>query len=340
MPVLSPEDVLKDINAKKFHPVYFVAGEEPYYIDLVVEALENKVVPKEHRDFSQFVIYGGESNITQVIQAARNYPFMAERQLVLVKEAHRLEGLGSEEGMRRLEQYVQNPTQSTVLVFAYGGKPDGRGTLAKTLEKHCVVIHTKKMYDDKLPVWLAGYCQERGVAISQQAIQMVVEQIGNDLKRIHNEIQKVLINLAPGERIDVDQVEKYIGISKEFNVFELQKALSQKDISKATHISIHLATQKKGVPVMVIVQMLFTYYTKVLLVHHARDKSKQGLAAALGVNPFFVTDYLNAAKNYSLVKVVEIIHAIRIADCQLKGIDTGSLTEEDILKNLIFKILH
>lgn len=340
MAVVTPEQVLKDIKAKNFQPVYFIAGEEPYYIDLIVEALESSVVPKESRDFCQFIMYGGETHVNQVVQTARNYPFMAERQLVLVKEAQRLEGFNSEEGMKRLENYVQNPTQSTVLVFAYSGKLDGRSSLAKNIEKFGTLILTKKMYDDKLPAWLGGYCREKGVSITPQAIQLIVDHIGNDLKRIHNEIQKVLVNLAPGQGIDVDQVEKYIGISKEFNVFELQKALSQKDVSKATQISIHLASQKKGVPVMVIVQMLFTYFTKVLLVHNAKDKSKQHLATVLGVNPFFVNDYLQAARYYSVAKLVEIVRYLRQADGQLKGIETGSLTEEDILKNLIFRILH
>ncbi len=337
---VTPEALLKEIDQKKFRPVYLLHGDEPYYIDQVADALEEAVVPEESRGFCQFVLYGADHQVGNVIQHARSYPFMSDRQLVMVKDAQKLGGIDREEGQKLLEGYVQNPQPTTVLVLVYNGSADERRTFVKAIAKAGVLFRSKKMYDNKLPDWVAGYCRDRQVKISPKAIQMIVDNIGNDLKRIDNEIRKVLVNLAPGEGVGAEQVEKYIGISKEYNIFELQKALSAADVKKATQIGIFFASNTKDNPVIPVVLMLYSYFTKLLLAHAATDKSDQALASVLGVNPFFVKDYKNAMAYYPVARIVGIIRYLREADGKLKGIDTGSMQEGEILKELIFKILH
>lgn len=336
----TPEKLLKEIGDKKFSPVYLLHGDEPFFIDLIADALETSVVPEQSRGFCQFILYGAEHQVGTVIQHARSYPFMSDCQLVLVKEAQKLGGIDTEEGQALLEAYAANPLSSTVLVLVFHKNVDERKVFAKTFGKSGVLLKSKKMYDNKLPDFVTSYCRERQVKISPKAVQMMVDNIGNDLKRIHNEIQKILVNLAPGEGIDAEQVEKYIGISKEYNVFELQKALSSKDVRKATRIADFFAANTKDNPVMMVVPMLYTYFTKILLAHASPDKSDQALASVLGVNPFFVRDYKSAMAHYNVAKLADIVHFLREADGRLKGIETGSMSDGDILKDLVFKILH
>lgn len=337
---ITPELLLKEIAEKKFRPIYLLHGDEPFFIDTIAEALEASVVPEENKGFCQFVLYGPDHQVGNVIQHARSYPFMSERQLVLVKEAQKLGGIDKEEGQKLLDNYAQQPLSSTVLVLVYRGNVDERTALAKTVGKNGALLKSKKMYDNKLPDWVSSYCREKQVKISPKAIQMIVDHIGNDLKRIHGEIKKVLVNLAPGEAIDADQVEQYIGISKEYNVFELQKALFSKDVRKATRIADYFAKHTKDTPVIMIIPILYSYFTKILLAHASADKSDQALAAVLKVNPFFVKDYKSAMGNYSVPKLVNIIHYLREADSRIKGIEVGSLTDGGILRDLVFKILH
>ncbi|GAA4432701.1 DNA polymerase III subunit delta [Ravibacter arvi] len=337
---ISADAILKEIAAGKFRPVYLLHGDEPFFIDAITDALEDKVVPAESRGFCQFILYGADNQIGNVIQYARSYPFMSDRQLVLVKEAQKLGGIDREEGQKLLESYALNPLSTTVLVLAYQGKVDERKAFAKAIGKQGVLLKSAKMYDNKLPEWVGSYCRDRQVKISPKAIQMIVDNIGNDLKRIHNEIQKVLVNLAPGEAIDADEVERYIGISKEYNVFELQNALSRKDVKKATRIAAYFAANTKDNPVIPVVLILYAYFTKILLAHASPDKSDQALAAKLGVNPFFVKDYKSAMAHYSVAKLANIVSYLRDSDSKLKGIETGSRSEGDILNDLIFNILH
>lgn len=337
---ISSEVLLKEIKAKKFRPVYFLHGEEPYYIDVLVEELENRVVPESERGFNQFILYGKDTDVPGVLSYARRFPFMAERQLIVVKEAHKLGGIEQKEQQLRLEEYAKNPLLSTVLVFAFQAKADERKTFVKAFDLHGVAMQSKKMYDNKLPEWVSGYCHTEGVKVSPKAVQMLVDNIGNDLKRLSNEIRKIMVNLKVGEAIDADIVQKYVGISKEYNVFEFQKALLQKDIIKANRIASHFAANPKDNPLAPVLIILYNFFTKVLITHTTGDKSEKGLAAALSVSPYFVKDYITAARNYPLGKLVHIIHYLRVCDGHLKGVDGGAVTEGELLKELVFKIVH
>ncbi len=340
MASVTPESVLKEIKAKKFHPVYFLHGDEPYFIDRVAAELETKVIPESARSFNQFVLYGKDHDLSSVIGHAKRFPFMFERQLIMVKEAHRLNGIDQKEQQKWLEDYVLSPLQSTVLVFCFQGNADERKSYLKTIAAKGILMQSKKLYDNKLPDWIGGYCQTAGVKISPKAIQMLADNIGNDLKRLAGEIDKMMINLKAGEGIDAGIVEKFVGISKEYNIFELQKALSQRDVLKANTIIRTFAANTKENPLAGTVAMLYTYFCKVLLAHVSPDKTEKGLAVALGVNPFFTKDYMNAARNYPVAKLVEIIHILRMTDAKMKGVDGGAITEQELYKELVFSILH
>jgi len=340
MAALTPESVLKDIKAKKYNAVYFLHGDEPFYIDRVAHELESRVIPDSARSFNQFVLYGKDHDLSSVIGHAKRFPFMHDRQLILVKEAHRLQGIDQKEQQKWLEDYVANPLTSTVLVFCFHGNADERKAYVKAIAARGVLMQSKKLYENKLPDWIAGYCQAEGVKISPKAIQMLADNIGNDLKRLAGEIDKIMINLKAGEGIDAALIENFVGISKEYNIFELQKALAQRDILKSNMIINSFAANTKENPLIGTVAMLYNYFCKVLITHVTPDKSEKSLATALGVNPFFTKDYLHASRNYPVAKLVNIIHLLRMTDAKIKGVDSGSVSEQDLYRELIYGILH
>ncbi|TAF97441.1 MAG: DNA polymerase III subunit delta [Cytophagia bacterium] len=336
----TPEQALKEIRQKKIQPLYFIHGDEPFYIEQLADALEKAVVPESEKSFNQFVVFGKDLEVGAVVNYARRFPFMAERQLVLVKEAQQVAGIDNKDKNALLEQYALNPLPSTVLAICFQGNFDARKSLPKSFEKNGVLVQSKKMYDNKLPDWVAEYIRSRGAKVSPKAIQMLVEYIGNDLKRIASEVDKMLFNLTVAEEISAAVVEKYVGISKEYNVFELQKALTQRDVLKANRIANYLAANPKENPLPQVLIILYNFFSKLLIVHSSRDKSEAGVAAALGINAFFAKDYLLAARNYNLWHTVQIISALRQADNASKGIETGAANSDAILKELVFKILH
>ncbi|MCF2505900.1 DNA polymerase III subunit delta [Dyadobacter sp. CY107] len=336
----TPDIILKEIRSKKFRPIYFLHGDEPYYIDSIAEELEKRVVPESEKGFNQFVLYGKDTDMAGVLSYARRFPFMAERQLILVKDANKLGGIEQKEQQARLEDYAANPLNSTVLVFCFHANADERKTFIKSINTNGVVVQSKKMYDNKLPEWVTSFCQHEGVKISPKAVQMLVDNIGNDLKRLSNEIRKIMVNLRVDEGIDASAIERFVGISKEYNVFEFQKALMTRDVMKANQIATYFSANSKDNPLAPILIILFGFYTKVLLAHASKDKTEKGLATELGVNPYFVKDYLLAIRNYPLPKVANIIHYLRECDARLKGLDGVSIPEGELLKELVFKIVH
>jgi DNA polymerase III subunit delta len=339
------QNLLKDIRNKRVAPVYLLHGDEPYYLDRVADELEKTVVPVAERGFNQFVLFGKDADVGAVLNYARRYPFMAERQLVLVKDAQSLTGIGDKAAQKLLEDYALNPLASTVLVLCYvreDGKPalDERKAWVKSFGSKGVLLGIKKLYENKLVDWVGDYCREQGVKISPKACALLADHIGNDLRRMASEIDKILLNLAVSEEISATTVERLVGISRDYNVFELQKALVQRDVVKANRIVDYFGRNPKDNPLVMILGQLFSYFSKVLLVQASKDQSEKGLAPVLGVNPFFVKDYLQAARTFPLVKVADIIHELRVADARAKGIAAPTMSEADILKELIFSILH
>jgi DNA polymerase III subunit delta len=336
-----PEMVLASLRKRQFAPVYFLQGEEAFYIDAISDFIEKHALPEHEKGFNQMVFYGKDISVGNLLMQARRFPMMAERQVIIVKEAQDIPDLGKEESQKLLENYVLQPLPSTVLVLNHKYKTlDGRKSLARTLDAKAILVESKKLYDNKIPDWITEYIKDKGFGIHPKATQMLSEYIGNDLSRLSNEIDKLLINFREKTEITPDAVQQFVGISKEYNVFELQKALIQRNIVKANQIILYFEANPKSNPLPVVVATLFAFFTKLLLAHDAKDKSETGLVKALSINPFFVKDYQLGMRTFPLIKVVHIIHYLRLADLQSKGVDAGQATEGEIMKELVFKILH
>lgn len=339
------ETLLKDIRAKRFAPVYLIYGDEPYYLDLIADQLEQVAIPVAEKSFNQFILFGKDSDVGGVLNYARRYPFMAEQQLVIVKEAQQLNGINDKANQQLLEDYALKPLSSTILMLCVN-KEDGKSNIderkawVKAFGNKGVLLGIKKLYENKIPDWVGDYCRKQGAKISPKACQLLADNIGNDLKRLAGEIDKILLNLHVGEEISATTVERLVGISRDYNVFELQKALVNRDIVKANRIADYFGRNPKDNPLVVILAQLYGYFAKVLLVQASRDQSEKGLASVLGVNPFFVKDYLQAARTFPIVKIADVIHALRRADARSKGIDTPVMSEGDILRELVFEVLH
>jgi DNA polymerase III subunit delta len=338
----SPEHVLSDLKQKKYAPVYFLQGDETYYIDQLSDYIEENVLNETEKSFNQTIMYGRDANISTILNNARRFPMMAERQVVIVKEAQNISDLNREEGSKLLLDYLNHPSPTTVLVFCHKNKTlDKRKALGKAIDKLTVSVSTKKLYDNQVPGWIEGYIKLKGFGATPKAVQMLADAIGNDLERLANEIDKVIINFKDKGLIDEVIVQKYVGISKDYNVFELQKALITKDIVKANQIVNYFEANSKKNPIIPIMAILFSFYSKLLMAMHSKDRSQKGLATALKLNPYFVQDYLTALNKYSLVQVVNNIHHIRVTDLKSKGVDSsGSTTDGQLLKELVFKLLH
>ena len=333
-------EILKSIKKGSIKPLYFLHGEEPFHIEQIADKIQNLAIPLHEKGFNEFVLFGKELTVGALLNYVRRFPMMAERQLVIVKDATQIQGIDLKENQKMLEDYATNPLSSTILVLCFGNAQDERKTWVKAFAKKGVLQNFKKFYDNQLPEFVASYCHGKGVKISMKAIQLLIEHIGNDLKRLTSEIDKVVLNIKLGDGIDADVIQKYVGISKEYNVFELQKALIQRDILKANQIIIYFGNSPKDNPIQPILIILYIFFSKVLLIQASNDKSESAVASLLKVNVFFAKDYLNASRNYSFQKLTHIIHFLKIADLKSKGVETGEENEVDILKKLIFEILH
>ncbi|MBC8112224.1 MAG: DNA polymerase III subunit delta [Verrucomicrobia bacterium] len=336
----NPETIFKNLQARKFEPIYFLQGDEPFYLDKIADFIEKNALADHEKGFNQIICYGKDVTVGHIINQARKFPMMSEKTLVIVKEAQEIQDLAREEAQNLLEKYVMQPLQTTILVLVHKHKTlDGRKSLTKTLDKFAVLVESKKIYENKVPDWVLSYGKENGLQIQPDAARLLTENIGNDLSRLANEIDKLCLNLKDKKLITTDLVEQYIGISKEYNTFELQKALIIKDVLKANRIVKEFAANPKQHPVIPVIALLFGFFSKLLVLHQSNDQSDAAIAKTLGINPFFAKDYAQALKNYPFEKNIRIITYFRQADLQSKGID-ATLEEGAILKELVFKILH
>ncbi|WP_226389472.1 DNA polymerase III subunit delta [Penaeicola halotolerans] len=337
----TPQDVLKDLKAGKYAPVYFLQGDEPYYIDLISNYIEKHALQEHEKGFNQIIMYGKESPMSTILNNAKRFPMMADRQVVIVKEAKEIPDLNKEQGQTLLEAYLKNPMPSTILVFAHKYKTlDGRKAVAKIIDKTAILVNSPKLYDNKIPQWIEDYLKEKSYKADPRAVQMLADAIGNNLERLANEIEKILINFEGPIEITPEHVQQFVGISKEYSVFELQKALSFKDAFKANQIIQYFSQNPKANPIIPVISMCFNLFTKLLLIHHASDKSERNIANLLGVNPFFVKEYMVAARNYPIHQVVDKIGFIKEADLRSKGVDSGDMEPSEVLKELVYKLLH
>jgi len=336
-----PEKVLADLKSGNFEPVYFLQGDEPFFIDKISDFIENNAIGEAERGFNQTIIYGKDASMADILTNARRFPMMSEKQLVLVKEAQNIPDINNEGGQKLLINYLEHPVPSTILVFAHKHKNvDGRRPLAKALKAKTVFVESKKLKEYKLPAWISEYIKGLGYGIDDQTAYMLAEYVGTNLERLTNEIGKVIISLPKGGQITQEIVHKNIGISKEYNVFEFQKSIAFRDVLKANKIANYYAANPKANPIIPTIGFLFSYFSKLLLLHGAKDKSDRNLVSVMAVPPFALKDYKVAANNYSVVKVISNIGFLKKADLQSKGVNSGSISEGDILRELVFNLIH
>ncbi|HLN54878.1 MAG TPA: DNA polymerase III subunit delta [Bacteroidales bacterium] len=335
MPV-TIEDVMSDLKNRKYKPVYFLAGEEPYYIDEITGYIENNILPEAERSFNQMIVYGEDTSVPAIIDLARRFPMMSSHQVVIVKEAQSLKNIED------LTIYLEKPLTSTILVINYKYKSlDKRTKLSKMLDTHAVYFESARVRDYQIPGWIERYLMNKGVRTDPSASAMLTEFLGTDLHKIANELEKLIITLPHGKPvITTDLIEKNIGISKEYNNFELQKAIGDRNILKANMIVKYFSDNQKDNPLMLTIASLFGFFSKLLTYHYLTDKSKNTVATALKVNPYFVKDYESAAAKYNAAKTIHVISLLRTYDLRSKGFEDPGTDQGDLLKEMIFRILH
>jgi len=340
---MTAPEILKDLKNRKYKPIYLLHGDEPYFIDQVSNYIEHHLLPDAEKGFNQTVLYGKDTDVMTVLNASKRYPMMADYQVVLVKEAQDMKwGTESDDkkSINPLLSYLENPLPSTILVFCYKyGKFDKRKKTYKAIEKAGLVFESSPLYDSKIPAWVEGYLTEKGYKVNQQASLMLAEYLGNDLSKIANELDKLMLNVAAGQEITLKHIHDNIGISKEYNVFELQTALGKKDAYKVNQIINYFEANPKANPIVLVLGNLNNFFTKVLVYHYVKDKSPQNLARELGISPYFIKDYEQAARSYNYGKTMQIIHYLREYDVKSKGVESNT-DHGGLMKELMFKILH
>ncbi|WP_194775601.1 DNA polymerase III subunit delta [Pararhodonellum marinum] len=336
-----PQEVLKALSAGKFAPIYFLHGEEPFFIDQISNFIEKNALAESERGFNQVVMYGKDSPMSQILTNAKRFPMMAERQVVIVKEAQNIPDLGKDMGDRLLLDYVQNPLPSTILVFCHKYKTlDGRKPISKELDKKAILVKSDKVPEYKLSPWIDEYFRTKGFKIEVKANQVLAESIGNNLEVLTNEIDKMLINFTDKVEINSQHIQQFIGINKDYNNFELTKAISYRDVMKANRIIHYFSQNPKSNPLIPIIALLYLHFSRIALVHANKELPERELAGSIKVNAYFIKEYIMARKNYPLGKVIDNISYLKEADLRSKGVGATGMEDTEILKELIFKILH
>ena len=327
--------IVNDIKSKNYKPIYFLCGEETYYIDRISDLIESSVLTEDEKSFNQVVLYGRDTTVEEIVSTAKRFPMMADYQVVIVKEAQNLS-----KTFDKFESYAVNPQLTTILVFAYRDKPDGRKKIFKTIKDKGVWFESKKLYDNQVPDWIVKVLKGQNYGIEPKAAAMLAEFLGTDLAKINNELEKLKIVFPEGHIFTPKNIEENIGFSKDYNVFELKSALATRNQQKAYTIIHNFAANPKDNPLVVVSGQMFTFFAQLLQYHGLKDKSKFNAAKALGVNPFFMDEYATASKNYPMRKVSQIIEIIRDMDVKSKGVGSGSMKEADMLKELVYKIFN
>ncbi len=328
--------IVNDIKAGNIKPIYFLMGEEPYYIDKLSDYIEENILSEDEKGFNQTVLYGRDVTIEDIVSSAKRYPMMAERQVTIVKEAQDLI-----KTIEKLESYAENPMPTTVLVFNYKYKTlDKRKKITKTLAKNGLVFESKKLYENQVGQWITRVLQGKGYSIEPKANAMLVEFLGTDLSKINNELEKLQIILPKGSTISPKNIEENIGFSKDFNVFELRNALGAKNQLKAYKIVEYFAENPKENPMVVTTSLVFSFFIQLLKYHGLKDRNPNNVASVLAVSPFFLKDYDVALKNYPMKKVSQIVAILRDIDVKSKGVGANALSNHDLLKEMLIGIFN
>lgn len=327
------EDILKELKAGKYAPVYFLTGDEAFYIDKIADYIEEHALAEEEKEFNLTILYGKDGTAGQILEAAKRFPMMAERQVVILREAQTMKGIED------LEAYVKNPVPSTVLVICFKEqKIDQRRTFGKLIVKKSVYLNSEKLRDYQIGGWITKYLEKKNLKITPVGVNLLSESLGTNLSKICNELDKLAIVVPAGKEITPEIIQRNIGISKDFNIFELQRALGAKDAKKAHQIINYFGSNKSN-PLILTIASLYGYFSKIMLLHYSQNKTDQNLASTLRVNPFFVKEYKAAAKNYSAAKIVRIISDLREFDLKAKGVGNDSVSANDLGRELVARIM-
>lgn len=350
-----PQEIINAVRNKIYSPIYLLHGEEAYFIDLISDFIEENILGEFDREFNLNILYGRDTNVMDILDRAKRFPMMSNYQLIIVKEAQDIRNLfkksgGDESGSsavnesntdRQFKSYCQNPLVSTILVLCYKYKKvDKRLGILKVIEKSGTIYESTKIYDNQVPGWIINYLRQKGYQIGGETAELLAQHLGTNLSTVVNELSKLTINLPSGSKITNEHVEKNIGISKEFNIFEFLKALGEKNIYKANFITKYFIANPKEFPILMILPNVFTYFQKIMKVHHLKTKNDYEIASEIGVSPHFVNEYKNAARNYPLDKLVRIFGYLRSYNTKSIGIDNESTQHGELLRELIFKIMH
>lgn len=336
MPLLNYEQVIAKLKAKEFAPIYLLAGEEPFFIEKIADYLEQSVLDESEKAFNQVTLYGWDVDAKAVLDYVNQYPLMAERRVVILKEA---------QSMKQIDQlinYFKNPAPSTVLIMLYKNKkPDKRTAFYKAIEKSGVVMISSKIYDNQLPAFIKSQIKHRGAAIDEKAAQLLAEYIGTDLSKLNNEIEKLVINIGENGVISSAEIEKYTGINKDFNVFELQRAFALRDSVRLARMAQYFRENTKENPAILLISVLYKYFSKVMVLSaNPKMNDREALSALQLGSPFFLKEYRAAAKNFPIAKIERVFTYLLEADKRSKGIDEPSMPEGEIIRELIFKIAY
>ena len=331
---MTVEKIISEWQKGVFKPVYWLEGEEEYFIDKIVNYAEHHILSENEASFNLSIFYGRDASWADVINTCRRYPMFAERQVVLLKEAQQMRDV------EKLEAYVDNPLKSTVFVVSYKNKKvDGRTKFAKTLKEKGVLVSTKKMYDNQLPEWIRELVESKGLSISPKGLALLADHIGNDLTRIDNEIDKIIVNLGKRKTITEEDIEEFVGVSKEFNVFELQSALAKKDLAKAIRIIQYFEANPKAAPIQLILPSLYGFFSKVFMIYGANTTDEKAIAAATGINPFFSKDYIQTAKLYTYQEVEKALLLLHNYNLRSIGVNDVGTEDASLLKEMVIKMI-
>ena len=332
------EEIIAKAKKGEFYPIYFLYGEEPYFIDKIADTVQQYALKEEERGFNETVMYGKDTDVVNLIHAAKRYPMGASRQLILLREAQLMAKF------ELLENYFETPQPSTVLVISYKHKSFDKRTKvygALNKQKQALIFESKKLYENKMGQWISDYLKSRSLTIEPKALMLLMEFLGQELEKVVQAVDKLIVVMGPGvTKITVDHVSNNIGVNKEYNVFELHKALVYKDILKANRIVKVFASNPKAYPMPATTAILFSFFSKLLAYYYLPDKSKSAVASALKMAPYHVDDLQVAARNYTGLKVAEIISLLREYDVKSKGFGSANTSDGELLKEMIFKILH
>jgi DNA polymerase-3 subunit delta len=331
---MSSEKILNDLKKQNFKPVYWLEGDEEFFIDQVINYAENKILTESEAGFNLTVYYGRDASWTDVVNSCRRYPMFSEKQVVILKEAQGMKDI------EKLESYIEKPLNSTFLFVAYKNKKlDGRTKLAKMLKDKAVLFTSKKLYDNELPDWTSGLIKSKGFTITNKALFLLIDHIGNDLSRLNNEVDKLALNLGARKNITEDDIENFVGISKEFNVFELQQAIASKDLYKAVRIIQYFEANPKAAPLQLIFPSLYNFFSKVSMIYSVQARDERSVATAIGVNAFFVKDYIQTAIKFSQQDIEKVLLLLYEYNLRNIGINDAGTEDADLLKEMVVKMI-